>query len=130
MRKFSGWKKANVNLRFNVLTVLVYIIGIVLIAQLFNLQIVHGAEYREESNTRLTRESTIEAARGSILDKTGTPLVSTTAHFSLEMYKTKVDDNTLNQDILNMISVLEKYQISYSDTFPISINPFFFFFFL
>ena len=124
MRKFSGWKKANVNLRFNVLTVLVYIIGIVLIAQLFNLQIVHGAEYREESNTRLTRESTIEAARGSILDKTGTPLVSTTAHFSLEMYKTKVDDNTLNQDILNMISVLEKYQISYSDTFPISINPF------
>ena len=124
MRKFSGWKKANVNLRFNVLTVLVYIIGIILIAQLFNLQIVHGAEYREESNTRLTRESTIEAARGSILDKTGTPLVSTTAHFSLEMYKTKVDDNTLNQDILNMISVLEKYQISYSDTFPISINPF------
>ena len=124
MRKFSGWKKANVNLRFNVLTVLVYIIGIVLIAQLFNLQIVHGAEYREESNTRLTRESTIEAARGSILDKTGTPLVSTTAHFSLEMYKTKVDDNTLNQDILNLITVLEKYQISYSDTFPININPF------
>lgn len=124
MRKFSGWKKANVNLRFNVLTVLVYIIGIILIAQLFNLQIVHGAEYREESNTRLTRESTIEAARGSILDKTGTPLVSTTAHFSLEMYKTKVDDNTLNQDILNLITVLEKYQISYSDTFPININPF------
>ena len=124
MRKFKGWKKANVNLRFNVLTVLVYIIGIVLIAQLFNLQIVHGAEYREESNTRLTRESTIEAARGSILDKTGTPLVSTTASFSLEMYKTKVDDNTLNQDILNMIGVLEKYQISYSDSFPISINPF------
>ena len=66
-------KSANVNLRFNLLTILTYIIGIILIAQLFNLQIVHGAEYREQSNTRLTRESTLEAARGSILDSSGTP---------------------------------------------------------
>ena len=43
------------------MTVLIYIIGIVLIAKLFSLQIVHGAEYREQSNTRLTRESILEA---------------------------------------------------------------------
>ena len=48
-------KKANINLRYNILTVLIYVLGIILIARLFNLQIVHGAEYREESNTRLTR---------------------------------------------------------------------------
>ncbi len=84
-------KKANINLRFNILTVLIYIIGIIFIAQLFSLQIVHGAEYREESNTRLTRETTLEAARGSILDKTGTPLVTSKMEFSLEMYKSKVD---------------------------------------
>ena len=52
--------RSNLNLRFNILTVFTYIIGIVLIIQLFNLQIVHGAEYREESNTRLTRETTLE----------------------------------------------------------------------
>ena len=102
-------KKANINLRFNIITVIVYIIGIILIARLFNLQIVHGAEYREESNTRLTRESTVEAARGAILDRTGQELVTSDAEFSLEMYKTKVDDQTLNQDILNMVQVLEKY---------------------
>ena len=84
------FKKPNINLRFNLLTVLVYIIGIILIIKLFSLQIVHGAEYREESNTRLTRESTLEAARGSILDRSGTSLVSSTTEFSLEMYKTKV----------------------------------------
>lgn len=117
-------KKANVNLRFNILTVIIYIIGIVLIVKLFNLQIVHGAEYREQSNTRLTRETTLEAARGAILDKTGTPLVTSNMQFSLEIYKTKVDTDTLNQDILNMINVLEKYSISYVDSFPISINPF------
>ncbi len=117
-------KKVNINLRFNIITVLIYIIGIVLIVQLFNLQIVHGAEYREQSNTRLTRESTLEASRGAILDKTGTPLVTSKMEFSLEMYKSKVDTNDLNIAILNMIKVLEKYQCSYSDTFPITLDPF------
>ena len=117
-------KKANVNLRFNILTVLIYAVGIVLIVRLFSLQIVHGAEYREQSNTRLTRESTLEAARGSILDKTGTELVTSKMSFSLEMYKSKVDNDTLNKDILNMIQVLEKYNVSYVDSFPISIEPF------
>lgn len=117
-------RKLNINLRYNVLTVLIYILGIILIARLFNLQIVHGAEYREESNTRLTRESVLEASRGAILDKTGATLVSSKMEFSLEMYKSKVDTQTLNQSILNMINVLEKYETSYVDTFPIKIEPF------
>ena len=117
-------KKINLNFRFNVLTVLIYIIGIVLIVKLFDLQIVHGAEYLEQSNTRLTRESVLEAARGSILDKTGAELVTSKMEFSLEMYKTKADTDTLNIDILNMIQVLDKYGVSYVDSFPININPF------
>lgn len=117
-------KKVNINLRFNMLTVLIYIVGIILIAKLFSLQIVHGAEYREQSNTRLTRESTLEASRGAILDKTGTPLVTSKMNFSLEMYKSKVDIETLNTSILNMIQVLEKYGCSYTDSFPIKIEPF------
>ena len=75
-------KKANINLRYNILTVLIYVLGIILIARLFNLQIVHGAEYREESNTRLTRESVLEASRGAILDKTGATLVDSKIQFS------------------------------------------------
>ena len=121
MAKTKG--KYNINLRFNILTVLTYLVGIVLIAQLFNLQIVHGAEYREQSNTRLTRESTLEAARGSILDKTGNTLVTSSMKFDLELYKSKIDTQTLNQAILNIVQVLEKYQVSYVDSFPIKINP-------
>ena len=60
--------KNNTKIRFNILIALVYIIGIVLLVSLFNLQIVHGEEYRETSNTRLTREKTITAARGNIVD--------------------------------------------------------------
>ena len=121
MAKTKG--KYNINLRFNILTVLTYLVGIVLIAQLFNLQIVHGAEYREQSNTRLTRESTLEAARGSILDKTGNTLVTSSMKFDLELYKSKIDTQTLNQAIWNIVQVLEKYDVSYVDSFPIKINP-------
>ena len=122
MKKRSG--KANIKFRYNIMTVLTYVIGIVLLAQLFNLQIVHGAEYREQSNTRLTRETTLEAARGSILDRTGNVLASSDMKFALELYKTKIDDETLNNSILSIIQVLEKYGISYDDDFPVTINPF------
>ena len=84
------------NFRFNFIIIVVYMIGVILLIQLFNLQIVQGNDYRDSSNTRLTREAKIEAARGSIGDRTGNILVSTEMAFSLEMYKTKVDDQKLN----------------------------------
>ena len=58
--------KKEINFRYNLITIFTYIVGVILIVQLFNFQIVNGAKYRQESNTRLTRESTLEAARGDI----------------------------------------------------------------
>lgn len=106
------------------LTAVVYLIGIIILIRLFNLQIVNGAEYRETSNTKLTREAKIEAARGSILDRSGNVLVSTEMQFSLEMYKSKTDDSQLNDSILLMTNILENNGDYYVDTFPISIDPF------
>ena len=60
--------KQDSNIRYNLLIFAVYAIGVILLVQLFNLQIIKGDEYREQSNTRLTRESTLEAARGNIFD--------------------------------------------------------------
>ena len=55
---------------------MVYVCGVIILARLFSLQIVNGASYRETSNTRISRETTIEATRGNILDRNGTVLVS------------------------------------------------------
>ena len=119
-----GINKKSINFRYNIATIFTYLIGIILIVQLFNLQIVHGAKYREESNTRLTRESVLEADRGEILDRSGNVLVSSSQKFNLELYKSKIDTGTLNESILKIIQVLEKYDVSYTDSFPININPF------
>lgn len=117
-------KQANIKLRYNIVTTLVYIIGIVLIVQLFNLQIVNGEEYRETSNTRLTRESTLKAARGNITDSSGTILVGTTTSYNLEIYKSKIDTKTLNDTLLRVANVLEQNNSKYINDFPITVNPF------
>ncbi len=114
--------KANFKLRYNILTVLVYIIGIILLIQLFNLQIIHGKEYRETSNTRLTRESSIEAARGTITDRKGNVLAATKTGYSIELYKTKTDNESLNNTILKMVKLLESNNDSYTNNFPITAD--------
>ena len=116
-------KKDNSKIRYNIVTILVYVVGIVLILQLFNLQIVHGQEYRETSNTRLTRESTLKAARGNILDSTGNKLVTSETSFSLELYKTKIEDDVLNNTILKTINILKANEDEYIDNLPIAVNP-------
>ena len=92
--------------RYNIITTFVYIIGIILISQLFNLQIVKGKEYREQSNTRLSRESVLNAARGDILDQTGNKLATTKLGNVLNLYKTKIDDETLNTSLLKIVNIL------------------------
>ncbi len=116
--------KNNLNLRYNLTTVFIYFIGIILISQLFNLQIVHGEEYREQSNTRLTRESTLAAARGKILDRTGGVLVTSETTFGLELYKSKVDTQVLNECMLNIVNTFNKYEIKVPNSFPIEVEPF------
>ena len=111
------------NIRYNILIVFVYIIGIILLIQLFNLQIIHGEEYLEKSSSRLTRETTMLAARGNILDRNGNILAGTDTRYSLEIYKSKIDVNTLNDTILRVVKVLETNQDTYKDEFPIKLNP-------
>ncbi len=124
MEKYRKSKQPNTNLRYNTLSALVYVIGIVLLMQLFNLQIINGASYRETSNTRLTRESVLYASRGYILDRNGNELATTEMTFSLEIYKTKLDSKILNETALRIVNTLEQNGDSYTDTLPIKVNPF------
>ena len=121
---FDEEGKEQVNVRFNIINIIVYLIGIILIVQLFNLQVVQGESYREQSNTRLSRVSTIKAARGSILDRSGNELAGVKTENNIEIYKTNISNDQLNESVLNLVNLLNQYQIQYTDNFPISINPF------
>ena len=111
-------------IRYNLMTIIVYIVGIILLAQLFNLQIIHGQEYRETSNVRLTRESTLEADRGTIYDSSGTILAGVQKNNTVVLYKTNVETQVLNNTILELINILIKNGDTYEDEFLVDINPF------
>lgn len=117
-------KEPNDRIRYNILTTIIYIIGIILLIQLFNLQIVHGEEFRETSNSRLTRESVVRAARGTIKDRTGIELVRTETGYSVEIYSTKVSDEELNNSIKRFVEILESNKDEFVDNLPIEVEPF------
>lgn len=125
-KKFKKQKtpKKETKIRYNIVIAIVYIVGIILLLRLFELQIVKGEEYREQSNTRLTRETILKAARGNLLDASGNKLVSTKIINNVEIHKTKIDTSTLNNTLLLFAKTLEENQDKYIDTFPIKIDPF------
>ena len=110
------------NVRYNLLNTFIYIIGIVIIIQLFNLQIIHGQEYLDRANSRLTRETEIKAARGNFLDRNGNIIAGTTFVYTLNLYKSKISEEALNNIILHTINVLEGNSDKYIDNFPINIE--------
>lgn len=112
------------NVRYNIVITITYIIGIIIIMQLFNLQIIHGKEYLEQANSRLTRETTIKAARGNILDRNGNIIAGNTFGYTLNLYKSKIETETLNNTILYTLQILEKNGDTYVDKFPINIEPY------
>ena len=44
--------------------------------------------------------------------------------YFLQLYKTKIDNDTLNESLLKIVNVLEQNGDSYTDNLPISVNPF------
>lgn len=110
-------------IRYNIIKIIIIIFGLILFIQLFTLQIVKGEEYREYSNTRLTRIDTIKAARGSLTDCNNNLLAGTKMGYTLKMYRSNISIDQLNNSILNMINILEKNNDKYIDKFPILLEP-------
>lgn len=102
---------------------IVIFIGIILILQLVNLQIVKGEEYRFNSQSRLFREASVQAPRGEIYDRNNRVLARNREAFHVQIIKTSVEPDRLNQVLLSLIKVLEKNGDSYRDNFPLNVDP-------
>ena len=94
--------------RDGIIKLILIVISAVFIFTLFNLQVVKGKDYRELSQKKILRVTTIEAPRGEIYDRNGVLLATNKLGFDLELYKTRVTDGGLNEEILQVINILEK----------------------
>lgn len=112
--------KRNKISRYYIVSVIVVFLTCVIFAKLFNLQVVNGVTYREQSERRLLKSHSVTATRGEITDRYGRPLVTSRMGFDLIAYKEYIEDENLNQLILDTIKILDEYDVSYYDTLPIS----------
>ena len=114
--------QSNLSGRFNILMIIILIIGILFICQLFNLQIVNGESYREQSENRLVREVKVTAPRGEIYDRYGKLMVTNETGYSVNLYYTKISKEELNSNLLELTKILQKNGDKYYNNFPIDFE--------
>lgn len=87
--------------------------------QLFNLQIVHGAEYFAQSQRKLLKYETVEAARGEIVDRNGHPLALSSVSWQLSL-DTNLMGNARDETLQKLTELCLREGISWNDSLPIS----------
>ena len=106
--------------RILILNIIIGIISVIFIIQLFNLQILHGDEYREKSEKRMLRKETQVASRGEITDRNGVVLASNKLSFDVDLYKVKVSAKEQNEAIAKLINILLSNGDNIYSTFPVN----------
>lgn len=117
------WKDlwAFITNRLVIMALVVTLLFYILIAQLFDLQIVNGQSYLNNLKTNILRELTIPAPRGTIVDKFGRPLAVNQSAFNVKIDPSTQVENW-NQMLYSLIRILEKNEEEYIDELPISLD--------
>ncbi len=98
----------------------VIVISVIFIATLFNLQIVNGENYREQSEKRMLRTKNITAPRGEIYDRNGVILATNKLSYDVELYKVRVSTKEQNDGILRLVEILNENSDKVYSTFPVN----------
>ena len=96
------------------------VVAVVFIATLFNLQIVHGDEYREQSEKRMLRTQNITAPRGEIYDRNGVILATNKLSYDVILYKVRVGAKEQNNGLLRLVEILNENNDKIYSSFPVN----------
>ncbi len=95
-------------------------------ADLFRIQVVHAEEYRSQRVALSSTETTIEAARGEILDCNGIPLVTNkqvnSVIFNGSYFPSTDDQEQRNEIILSLINLLESNGAEWNNDIPMYLD--------
>lgn len=110
--------------RFIIFSIIIGILTIAIIVRLFLMQIVSGDEFYRMAQSRQLTTSVIKAPRGDILDRYGKPMVTNKTGYCLQLQKTDLSNDELNNMLLRLIRLIEKHtNTKFSDSFPINVEP-------
>ena len=93
----------------------------VFVGVLYNLQIVHGEDYRAMSVVKIDNRVTVEGARGELLDRYGRELVTNRAVYRITLNTRLMGDEAeRNPNLMELITICRDNGLSWSDSLPIS----------
>ncbi|MEG2989459.1 MAG: penicillin-binding protein, partial [Oscillospiraceae bacterium] len=95
------------------------VIFCVFLGVLFNLQIVHGAEYAERAQRKIANTETVPASRGFLLDRYGRPLVTNRVTYQVTLDVPLMGD-AKSETILSLIAICKERGIVWTDTMPVT----------
>lgn len=105
--------------------VLLALLGIMLVAftyVLYDLQIVQGPAFAAQSQRKIVRTETVEAARGHILDRYGRTLVDNLSSYNVKLNTSFMGDGR-NDILLRLIKLSSGQGVVWTDTLPVSLAP-------
>jgi len=114
--------------RLFVLGVVMFIFAAILLYRVFTLQIVKGNEYQENYALKIEKEREIKSTRGNIYDRDGTLLAYNELSYTITIedngsYKNKtVKNESINDELYKIITILDKNGDSIVNDFSISLN--------
>lgn len=96
-----------------------------IILRLFELQVVKGEDFDQQSQRRLLRETSIPAARGKIVDRYGIPLAVNRSGYTVKIYKSDMKREERHEMLLQLAMVFDRNNESYGKKLAeyLTFNP-------
>jgi len=110
----GSYEKPTIDLkRFRWVYLIIAVVFVYYIAQLFNYQIVRGAEYRAQAEDNRTQVISIPTDRGMIFDRNGIVLARNVAQYNVTVTPANLPDSAgKTRDIFNQLSALIDIPVS------------------
>ena len=109
--------------RLGIFGVVMFLIALLFVLRLYNLQVVEAGETADGTSTYTTTR-TVTAARGNILDRNGKVLVSNRASYNVTLQRLPLlNSDSPNESLLELYEVCLSQDIEITDTMPLSVEP-------
>ena len=106
--------------RIFILTVLLCAIFLAFVIRMMQFQLVDGESYRQMSDVKYTREVTVKAARGEIVDRNGVPLAANRTGYNVIFDKSYVKMTEINDLILIAYDIVNRQKEEINQSLPIT----------
>lgn len=111
-----------INLRVGIVLAVTFLLFILFALVLYQLQIVYGGYYLEESSYTVISYETVSAARGSVYDSTGKELIGNEVVYEVTLDTKYMGDNQeeVVQSLLSLYAICTNKEQAWTDSLPIS----------